>query len=56
VEKSDEFVKEFLTKEFAILLSRTELLEGIECALPYGSEKENTVRVLNIMKKIANLH
>ncbi|MFO7669286.1 MAG: hypothetical protein R6W31_06480 [Bacteroidales bacterium] len=56
IEESDQDIKVFLKKEFTNFLSREDLLEGIECALPYGSDRKSTVMILDIMKKIAATH
>lgn len=50
---SDKPVKTFITSEFSNLVRRADIIEGIECALPFGSEIENTQEILNLAKAIA---
>ncbi len=52
---SSEKVKLYLKEECTILLKNEGLTEGIESALPYGSEEEATDIILELIQNIATL-
>ena len=47
---SSDQVKKYLKEQFLILTKRDDVLEGIECALPYSSESESVERILDILQ------
>lgn len=52
---SNESVKEYLKEECSKLLGNNGLIEGIESALPYGSEEEATKIIMDLIQNIANI-
>jgi len=48
-------VKEYLQSECKNLLENVDLIEGIESALPYGSEVERTDMIMILINKIAEI-
>jgi predicted nucleotidyltransferase len=53
--QSNKKLQQYLKISFDELLQNDNITEGIESALPYGSEKENTQIILTIMQQIADL-
>jgi hypothetical protein len=53
ITKANESVKAYLKKECSKLLKNEGLIEGIESALPYGSEEEATEIIMEIIRNIA---
>lgn len=45
-------VKSYLRRQFQILLGRPDILEGIECALPYNTESDSVEKILAILDSI----
>jgi len=43
-------VKKYLEEQFKILIERDDIVEGIECALPYGSESESVKKILDLFQ------
>ena len=52
---SDDQVREFIKKEFSDLLLRSDLLEGVECALPFGTDSNGIERIMDLLQSIANI-
>lgn len=52
---SNESVKAYLKEECSKLLGNNGLIEGIESALPYGSEEEATKIIMDLIQNIANI-
>ena len=52
---SDDHVKEFIKKEFSDLLLRSDLLEGVECALPFGTDSNGIESIMDLLQSIANI-
>ncbi|MGV8829679.1 MAG: hypothetical protein ACWA6U_15340 [Breznakibacter sp.] len=52
---SNESVKAYLKEECSKLLGNNGLIEGIESALPYGSEEEATEIIMELIQNIANI-
>ncbi len=52
---ANESVKAYLKEECSKLLKNEGLTEGIESALPYGSEEEATEIIIELIQKIANI-
>lgn len=50
---SDTQVKEYLEKEFHSLLLRKDISEGIESALPYGSDSDAVANILGTIQSIS---
>ncbi len=48
-------VKMYLAQEFKHLLSRKDLEEGVESALPYGSDSDGVEKILELMETVAGL-
>jgi hypothetical protein len=55
ITNANESVKEYLKEECSKLLENNGLTEGIESALPYGSEVEATEIILELIQNIANV-
>ena len=55
INNADESVKAYLMKECAKLLNNEGLTEGIESALPYGSEEEATEIIMELIQNIADI-
>lgn len=57
IKNSNKVVKEYLKKEFTALLNNEYLIEGIECALPIGSDFsfDYTDMISDLMKDIAEI-
>lgn len=55
ISNANERVKAFLKDEFSMLLKNEGLTEGIESALPFGSEKEATEIILDLIQNIAKI-
>ena len=55
ITKSNDTVKKHLKEECQNLLNNNNLLEGIEAALPYGSNSDSTEKIEKIIQNIANL-
>ncbi len=53
--KPDEVVGKYLSESFQKMLKNPYLLEGIESALPYGSDTENIKIIVERIKKLAKL-
>jgi len=53
--KSEESVNEYLKKKCRVLLDNNNLIEGIESALPYGSDSDSTEIIFELIQYIANL-
>lgn len=47
---SSEQVKEYLKSQFQILTARNDILEGIECALPYSAESDSVEKLIDILQ------
>ena len=52
IANAGERVKNYLKQECTDLLNNRNLIEGIECALPYGSGSEGTDIIINLIKNI----
>ena len=55
ISNANESVKAYLKKECFNLLKNEGLTEGIESALPYGSEEEATEIIMELIQNIANI-
>ena len=55
IKNGDETVRIFLKDECACLLKNDALTEGIESALPYGSDEEATEIIMELMHSIASV-
>jgi len=55
IQNANSDVKEYLKQECRNLLKNNNLTEGIETALPYGSDEENTDIILELIKRILEL-
>ena len=55
ITKANESVKVYLKEECSKLLGNDELIEGIEGALPYGSEEEATEIIVELIQNIADI-
>lgn len=55
ITNANESVKAYLKAECSNLLKNDGLTEGIESALPYGSEEEATEIVMELIQNIANI-
>ncbi|MDZ7774682.1 MAG: hypothetical protein U5L09_03235 [Bacteroidales bacterium] len=55
ITNANERVKAYLKKECSNLLKNEGLTEGIENALPYGSEEEATEIIMELIQNIANI-
>jgi len=47
---SSDPVKNYLKEQFLILTKRDDILEGIECALPYSAESDSVEKILNVLR------
>lgn len=54
ISEANATVKTYLKQECQHLLGNGNLTEGIESALPYGSDEESTETILNLMQNIAS--
>jgi len=52
---ANESVKQYLKEECSKLLKNEDLTEGIESALPYGSEEEATEIIMGLIQNIADI-
>lgn len=55
IKQSNQDLKNYLKVEFQHFLENKNLNEGIESALPYGSNEENTDIILELMQNIAKI-
>ncbi|MBP8789920.1 MAG: hypothetical protein KBH01_00655 [Breznakibacter sp.] len=55
ITNANESVKAYLKEECSKLLENDGLTEGIESALPYGSEEEATEIIMELIQNIANI-
>jgi len=55
IQNANEDVKEYLKQECQTLLANDNLTEGIETALPYGSDEENTDLIVDLIRNITEL-
>ena len=55
INNSNLNVKDYLKEECISLLKNKDLTEGIECALPYGSNEESTDLILEIIQSITEI-
>lgn len=55
IQNAPEDVKEYLKQECQTLLANDNLTEGIETALPYGSDEESTDIILELIESIAGI-
>lgn len=55
ITNANESVKAYLKEECSKLLKNEGLTEGIESALPYGSEEEATEILMELIQNIANI-
>jgi hypothetical protein len=55
IQNANEYVKEYLKQECQTLLFNENLTEGIETALPYGSDDESTEIIMEIIQSIAKV-
>lgn len=55
ISNANESVKSYLQKECANLINNKDLTEGIESALPYGSEEEATEVIMELIQSIADI-
>jgi len=55
ISNANETVKAYLKEECAILLKNEGLTEGIESALPYGSEEEATEIIIELIQNIVDI-
>lgn len=55
ISNANESVKAYLKEEFFNLLKNNGLTEGIESALPYGSEEEATEIIMELIQSIADI-
>ena len=55
ITNANESVKAYLKEECSKLLENDGLTEGIESALPYGSEEEATEIIMQLIQNIANI-
>lgn len=52
---ADKEIKEYLREECHRLLKNDNLSEGIECALPPGSDSDRTEMILDLIQNIAGI-
>ncbi|MFC2080388.1 hypothetical protein ACFLRQ_02825 [Bacteroidota bacterium] len=55
ISKADSSVKSYLKEECQSFLRNENLTEGIESAMPYGSESDSTDLILEIIERIAKI-
>jgi len=55
IQNANEDVKEYLKQECQTLLANDNLTEGIETALPFGSDEESTDIILKLIEGIAEI-
>jgi len=55
ISNANESVKTYLKEECSSLLKNDGLTEGIESALPYGSEEEATEIIIELIQSIADI-
>jgi len=55
IQNANEDVKEYLKQECQTLLVNDNLTEGIETALPYGSDEESTEIIMELIQSIAKV-
>lgn len=55
IENSSKEVKDYLKIECQNLINNKGLIEGVECALPYGANEENTDIITSKLTFIRNL-
>lgn len=55
IQNANEDVKEYLRQECQSLMANDNLTEGIETALPYGSDEESTDIILKLIEGIAEI-
>lgn len=57
IKNSNKAVKEYLKKEFTVLLNNENLIEGIECALPFGRDStfDYTEKISDLMMNITEI-
>lgn len=55
IRNANQTVKNYLKQECRNLLGNDNLTEGIETALPYGSDEENTDIILELINRIAEI-
>jgi hypothetical protein len=56
IQNANEDVKAYLKQECQNLLTNDNLTEGIETALPYGSDEESTDIILELIKNIVEIN
>ena len=55
INKANEILKSYLKQECKELLQNDYLLEGIESALPFGSDSESTEKIQELIKNISEI-
>ena len=55
IRNANDSVKAYLNEECSNLLKNDGLTEGIESALPYGSDEETTEIIMEIIQKITEI-
>ncbi len=55
IENANDTVKGYLKEECANLLKNENLAEGVESALPYGSEEEATMIIMELIQSISDI-
>ena len=55
IQNANEDVKDYLKQECQNLLDNDNLIEGVETALPYGSDEESTDIILKLIENIAEV-
>jgi len=55
IQNAPDDVKEYLKQECQTLLANNNLTEGIETALPYGSDEESTEIIMELIQSIAKV-
>lgn len=55
ITNADNSVKTYLKEEFQNLLLNDNLIEGIECALPFGSDSDSTEIIQGLIQNIADI-
>lgn len=55
VSGAEETVRIYLSKQCGLLIENSNLIEGIECALPIGSDSESTEIISDLLISITDL-
>ena len=50
IKSSQSTVRSYLKEQYKILTERSDILEGIECALPYYADSDSVEKIVTILE------